>query len=224
MVIIAIITVILIVSGFLVYASANIRSGVYIKTFSRISGNEKVIALTYDDGPDPFLTPRLLEILDKYNVPAVFFCIGNKIPGNEALLKKMVEKGHLIGNHTYSHSSKFPLFSEQKMSSDIRQCELLISKVTRQKDLSLFRPPFGVTNPTVRKAAGQAGYKVMGWSIRSFDTGNRSPEKIIKRVTERIEPGSIILFHDTTADCPEITEAVIKYALNEGYGFVRADK
>jgi peptidoglycan/xylan/chitin deacetylase (PgdA/CDA1 family) len=221
---IVIIIVLLLVSGFLIYASASIQSGVYVKAFCRMPSDEKIIALTFDDGPDPVLTPQLLDVLAKYNVPAVFFCIGEKIPGNESLLREMTAKGHLIGNHTFSHSSRFPLFSVREMIDDIRRCESLISETTRQKELSLFRPPFGVTNPNIRNAVKQTGQDVMGWNIRSLDTVGKPSEKIIRRVIQRIKPRSIILFHDTTADIAKITEAVIVYALKNGYTFVRADK
>lgn len=219
-----IIIILLVISGFLFYASAFIGSGVYVKALCRMPVKEKQIALTFDDGPDAANTPRIAEILDKHKIPAVFFCIGKKIEGNEHLLESLVRKGHLIGNHTYEHAVTFPLFSAKKMKLDLQKCEHLIAGATRQKELSLFRPPFGVTNPRIGKAVKQSGYQVIGWSIRSLDTMKKQPEAVIRRVTKKIKPGSIILFHDPIPDCPKILEAVIDYALKEGYTFVRADK
>jgi peptidoglycan/xylan/chitin deacetylase (PgdA/CDA1 family) len=208
----------------IIYGVVFIGSGIFVKAFCKLPVKEKVLALTFDDGPNPTITPQVLEILNRYNIQAIFFCIGKNIAGNETLVQQSIAEGHLIGNHTYSHSSFFPLLSVSKMKADIQKCEDLISGISHQKELSLFRPPFGVTNPNVRKAVIGTGYQIIGWNIRSLDTVKSSADQVIRRVTKKIKPGSIILFHDSMVHCPEILEAVIKYALEKGYKFVRADK
>jgi peptidoglycan/xylan/chitin deacetylase (PgdA/CDA1 family) len=200
----------------LVYASADIRSGVYLKVLLRLNTREKIIALTFDDGPHPDITPQVLAILKKYAIHAVFFCIGENIEINRTLAEKIVAEGHRIGNHTYSHSKGFPLFPLAKMKADMARCRELIDEIA---PCPLFRPPFGVTNPVLRSALKNSDYQVIGWSIRSLDTTIRNREKVIERVTKRIKPGSIILFHDTQAHTPVILERVIHFALENGYAF-----
>ena len=111
-------------------------------------------------------TPKVLQVLKEYQVTACFFCIGHKVKGNEAILQKMVAEGHLIGNHSHTHSGLFPLYGLSKMKKDLQTCQCELERVTSQP-VSLFRPPFGVTNPTIAKAVRQLGYTSIGWSIRT---------------------------------------------------------
>ncbi|MDR3350313.1 MAG: polysaccharide deacetylase family protein [Prevotellaceae bacterium] len=207
---------------FLVYASAAIRSGVYLKAVCRLKTAEKTLALTFDDGPDSVTTPKVLDTLSHYGVPAVFFCIGHKTEGQERLLRRMVEEGHQLGNHTYSHSVLFPLWPLAKMKKDMQECEERIRHFMDSRPL--FRPPFGVTNPAVAKAAAQLGYHAMGWNVRSFDTTAKNYRNAVKRINKKLRPGNIILLHDTTPDMPELLKDIINYARQQGYRFVRADK
>jgi peptidoglycan/xylan/chitin deacetylase (PgdA/CDA1 family) len=147
----------LLILSFLVYASYSIQSGIYLRSFCKKRTTEKVVALTFDDGPDPIQTPKVLKVLKEYQATACFFCIGHKIKGNEALLKSMVTEGHLIGNHSYSHSGLFPLYGLSKMKKDLQTCQCELERVTSQP-VTLFRPPFGVTNPTIAKAVRQPSH------------------------------------------------------------------
>jgi peptidoglycan/xylan/chitin deacetylase (PgdA/CDA1 family) len=209
---------------FLVYASASIRSGIYLKVVCRIDTDEKIMALTFDDGPDHITTPKILDVLLKYNIKVVFFCIGQKMEGQEALLRRMANEGHMIGNHSHDHGYFFPLLSRASVKKDIQKCEMRIQYITGQQRLSLFRPPFGVTNPTVAKTMTQLGYRTLGWDVRSFDTVKKKYQNVVKRVNRKIKPGSIILLHDTTPAMPVILEDIINYAQQQGYRFVRADQ
>lgn len=207
---------------FLVYASAAIRSGVYLKAVCRLNADEKVVALTFDDGPDSVITPQILDVLSDCEVQALFFCIGRKMEGQERLLRRIVDEGHGLGNHSYSHTAFFPLWPLAKMKKDIQKCGEQLSLFTRRRPF--FRPPFGVTNPTVAKAVAQLGYRTMGWNVRSFDTTKRDYRSVVKRINKKLQPGSIILLHDTTPAMPEILKEIIHHARQQGYRFVRADK
>jgi peptidoglycan/xylan/chitin deacetylase (PgdA/CDA1 family) len=207
---------------FLIYASASIRSGVYLKAACRLKTGEKIIALTFDDGPDSIITPKILDVLSDYDVPAVFFCTGHKTEGQERLLRRIVNEGHGLGNHSYTHSASFPLWSLAKMKKDIQRCEDCIDYITCRR--SFFRPPFGVTNPTVARAVAQLGYQTIGWNVRSFDTVKKNYRNVVKRIIKKLQPGSIILLHDTTPAMPELLKDVIHQARQKGYRFVRADK
>lgn len=206
----------------LAWGSFNICSGMYIKARCRGSEKEKKIALSFDDGPHSEITPIVLNILRKHNIKAGFFLIGNMVEQNIPLLNQILEEGHMVGNHSFSHKNAYGFFSRRRVLKDLQKTEALIYH-TSGKRIRLFRPPFGVSNPNIAWAARKLGYTVVGWSIRSLDTMGKSKDKIINRVTRRLKPGSLILFHDTHADIIPILEAVIKNAAEKGYEFASPD-
>jgi len=210
---------ILLLLGFLVYASAYIGSGIYVKAECRIPTDEKLIALTFDDGPNAITTPKILSILKKYEIKAVFFCTGKQLENNLSLAQRIVDEGHIIGNHTFNHSRFFPFYSVKKMSLEIEKCGKIIEKINQKNTEKFFRPPFGVTNPNLRKALKNKGYRVIGWNIRSLDTVISSPNRLLNYVMNKITPGSIILFHDTKPQTVDILEKLIISSKEKGYDF-----
>ena len=180
------------------------------------------MALTFDDGPDEKVTPQVLDQLYKHQIPAVFFCAGKKVSDNHALLNRMLKEGHLIGNHSFEHSALFDLWSHRQMLEDVNKAENIIAFATGHHT-TWFRPPYGVTNPTVARVVAKKQYRVMGWSIRSLDTSIKDPEKIFSRIRERWHSGGIILLHDTNKKVLTVLEKVIAFAKEKGYTFVRAD-
>lgn len=211
-----------IVVAFLIYASANIRSGVYIKTLNSNKAKEKSIALTFDDGPDSIQTEKVLDILKEYNVSACFFCIGNKIDGNENILKRIVDEGHLIGNHTFSHSPTFTMQPFTKVSNELLVCEKEIERVIIDK-VQLFRPPFGVTNPVIAKAVRKLNYTTIGWNVRSLDTC-KSIDKSLKHIRQKLKGGSIVLLHDPLPQSEVLLRNLLDYSIEQGYKIERVDK
>lgn len=205
--------------AFLFYASYSIKSQVYVRVLCRVKTAEKVVYLTFDDGPDAEQTPRVLDVLKRNNAKAVFFCIGSRIAGNEALLKRMANEGHLIGIHSFSHANSFPLFGRRRMIADIRQCQQAIEQATGSTT-TLFRPPFGVTNPTIGKAVKSLNLKTIGWTIRTYDTNRCSDEKIIRRISRQLRPGAIILLHDRLPQSAERLQMVIEAVKKAGYEIV----
>lgn len=206
----------------LIYCSANICSQAYIKTLCKADTTEKKIAITFDDGPDPEITPKVLEILDQYNAKASFFFIGKHIENNEDLLKLIDKKGHLIGNHTWTHDRWFDLFSSKKMKAEIEKTSDLIFEIINKK-IKLFRPPYGVTNPNLKKAIKDNDFYTIGWSIRSLDTISNT-QKTLTRLKNRLSSGDIILFHDNREHIVEILKGFLEYSKREGYEIVRVDQ
>ena len=167
--ILCILAIVLPITVFMVWASASIRSGIYVRAFCREKTDRKVVYLTFDDGPHPPETERVLDVLRERGARATFFLIGSKVSGNEAVLRRMLEEGHALGLHTYSHAGTFPLLSFDKMLADVNEGKRAVESVAGKK-ISLFRPPFGVTNPTIAKVVRTLGLQTVGWDVRSFDT------------------------------------------------------
>lgn len=209
--------------AFMVYASYSISSGVYVKTFCKKHTTDKVVALTFDDGPHPDYTPKVLDILAECEVEATFFCIGENVEAHPEIVERMFAEGHLVGNHSYTHQNKFPLLGVEKMAEEIRKTDELISSLTGAP-VHFFRPPFGITNPWVRDALTQFDYNVIGWSVRSYDTVTADIDVVYKRVVKKIKPGAVILLHDRLPFAPELLSRLLKYLSDEGYEVRRVDK
>lgn len=200
----------------IVYGSFQIRANYFLNSFHQNSETkEKIVALTFDDGPSEF-TSKFLDLLEKYHAKATFFCIGKQIENFSEAFQKTIEKGNEIGNHTYSHSRKTGFLSSQKMLSEIENCDQNIWKFGNI-ETKLFRPPFGITNPNIAKAVNLSEKKSIGWNIRSLDTVISSPEKITNRILSRIKPGSIILLHDTSEKTYKVLEKLLLFLEHENY-------
>lgn len=206
----------------LFYGSYFVHSNFYMHVICAANTNKKNIAISFDDGPANKWTAKILDILKKENIQAAFFCIGSQIKGNESLLKRLQNEGHIIGNHSYSHHFWFSMFSSKKMLEDINAMNAAVKNITGL-NLKLFRPPYGVTNPNVKKAVMRGGYTPVGWSVRSMDTVIHDEKKLLEKVTRSLKPGAVFLFHDTSETTLKILPIFIKHTLNEGYNIQRLD-
>jgi peptidoglycan/xylan/chitin deacetylase (PgdA/CDA1 family) len=207
----------------LAWGSADIRSGLYCRTLCIGDMKKRSIALTFDDGPDKAVTPALLDILKKEGISAAFFCIGKKAEANPDLLGRMDKEGHVVGGHSYSHHFFFDLFSRKRMTEEMQMTEDAISK-SINRIIRMFRPPYGVTNPALASALGRKKYYVIGWSLRSKDTVTEDENLLLGRVTGKLKPGDIILFHDTKSHMVNVLEKFIKFAKENDFRFERLDK
>jgi peptidoglycan-N-acetylglucosamine deacetylase len=203
----------------LVIGAYRVCSGFYLKVFCRKRTSEKIVALTFDDGPDPANTPVILDILDRQNVPAIFFVIGRKAELHQDIFRIINKKNHLIGNHSYCHAFFFDLFGRKKMEQDLLKSEIVIKNITGKK-VELFRPPYGVTNPILAKVVKKLDYKAIGWSVRSLDTVKKDENELVKRIRRGLHPGAVILMHDNREITAKVLERVILMVKNEGYRFV----
>lgn len=210
-------------SALLSYGCYYVGSNFFITIVCSARTNEKVVALSFDDGPDATNTTKILQMLKDNNAKAAFFCIGNHIEDNKAILKQVYSQGHLIGNHSFSHHTWFDMFSAKKMLADMHMMDAVMYETIGQKP-KLFRPPYGVTNPNLKKAIINGNYIPVGWSIRSFDTVIKNEKRLLKRVLRQLKPGAVFLFHDTSNITVAILPAVIKYIQSNGYEIIRLDK
>lgn len=207
----------------LFWGSYYVGSDFYFKIICSAKTDIKQIAISFDDGPVNEFTPQILKLLDEYKVQAAFFCIGKRVKENEGLLKQVHEAGHIIGNHSYSHDTWFDLFSADKMYADLQMMDEAMEKAIGVKP-KLFRPPYGVTNPNLKKAVNRGNYIPVGWNIRSLDTMITDEQKLLAKVTKALKPGAVVLFHDTGKAIPAILPAFIQHARDKGFEIVRLDK
>lgn len=208
--------------GLLAGGSFYICSDLYLKAHCTGQTTKHELALTFDDGPHPENTLKVIDILKKHDIRACFFLTGKSIQGNEHIIKRMLDDGHIIGNHSFSHKNTFGFLPTRAVIRDLQKNEDLIKDITG-KECALFRPPMGISNPHIAKAVRSLKYKVVGWNIRSFDTLHKNPKRTIKRVEKRLKPGGLILLHDNRENIVPVLEGVIRIAVEKGYTFVSPD-
>lgn len=179
---------------------------------------EKKIALTFDDGPGRY-TGLLLDGLKERGVKASFFVIGENISGNEEIIKRMSEDGHLIGNHTYSHI-KLNSIPKEKAYQEINHTNQLISDITG-RNVNYIRPPYGLRNEDDSVYCNMAP---VFWSVDTKDWENRNIDEIVKFVTENIKCGDIILMHDIYHTSVVAALRIIDELKVQGYVFVTVDE
>jgi peptidoglycan/xylan/chitin deacetylase (PgdA/CDA1 family) len=172
--------------------------------------HNKLVAITFDDGPHPSFTPKVLELLQKYNAKASFFCVGHQVHQFGEIVNKIVANGHTVGNHTYSHSNKFGFFGTQKVILELQRTNMAI-KETTGLDPKFYRPAFGVTNPSIGRAVKKLQLNTIGWNIRSLDTTKRSKKTVLERITNKIKKGDIILLHDSSDKTVEVLEQLLLF-------------
>jgi peptidoglycan-N-acetylglucosamine deacetylase len=189
----------------------------------RLNGEGNLVALTFDDGPFEEKTEQILETLKAANAPACFFCIGHRITKRPDLVARMDKEGHLVGNHTYWHGALFDLKSSSMMTKELADTDEAIYRIIRKRP-KFFRPPYGVTNPMVAKAVNRRNYTVIGWSLRSFDTTAKDPQKLLNRIKKNVSGGDIILFHDYSDTMLAILPAVLEHLEKVGLKVVRVDQ
>jgi peptidoglycan/xylan/chitin deacetylase (PgdA/CDA1 family) len=191
--------------AFIFMAMYFIRLNIFVR--SQCKNSTKEILVTFDDGPHPVQTPKILDVLRRHNVKAMFFLIGENAEKYPDITRRIAEEGHITGNHTYSHQGRFPIFSANKMEEELEKTKEVILRITGVP-VTFFRPPFGITNIRMSRVIRNSGYKVMGWNIRSYDT-SLTREKALKRVANKLRRGAIILLHDRLPDSEKLLEDIL---------------
>jgi peptidoglycan/xylan/chitin deacetylase (PgdA/CDA1 family) len=187
---------------------------------------ERCVALTFDDGPDDRSTPALLDLLRESGVPAAFFCVGQRVAARPELAERIVREGHLLENHSYTHSHFINFFTTARLRAELTRTQTAIHTATGATP-QYYRPPMGLSNPRTFRAARSLGLKVIGWSVRGLDTRCADPEIIHRRIARRLAPGAIILLHDGNIPATRLLSTVklLLATLHErGYKVVRLDQ
>jgi peptidoglycan/xylan/chitin deacetylase (PgdA/CDA1 family) len=166
----------------------------YGRTFTGLPRGSRQIALTYDDGPNDPHTPRLLDVLAKHNVHATFFLIGHYVQQQPQIVRAIVQAGHAVGNHTFTH----PLLifkSEAGIRQELTQCRDALQHAIGEP-FNLFRPPFGGRRPAVFRIARELGLESVMWNVTGYDWNAPPAEVIERKVAKQIRGGDVILLHD----------------------------
>lgn len=186
--------------------------------------NEKKISLTFDDGPDEIVTPKVIEILQNHHVKGNFFFIGSEAEKYPQVVKNAYENGNLVLSHSYHHVDLTTL-SNAEQANEINNAGLAIQTIIG-KEPAMIRPPYGETNETLIENAKDKGYSVIIWSIDTLDWSQKDAENIIKNVTDNLRNGDIILMHSDSekTETAKALPTIIKAVQKKGFEIVGLDE
>ncbi len=185
------------------------------------------IALTIDDGPDPLVTPQVLDILDRHGVHATFFCVGEKAARYPELCREIVRRGHAVENHSQHHSHTFAMLGPRGFRRELETAQHTLSQITGQRPL-FFRAPAGLRNPFLAPVLTRLGLTLASWSVRGFDTRIGDAGRVKHALLRGLRAGAILLLHDghaarTPQGVPVILDVlpdVLESAAAAGFHFV----
>ena len=168
------------------------------------------IALTIDDGPDPVVTPQVLELLDRYAVQATFFCIGEKAARYPDLCREIVRRGHAVENHSQHHRHHFSLMGYAGITRELQAAQDTLTTITGQQPL-FFRAPAGLRNPFLDPVLARLGLQLASWSVRGFDTRTGDARRVKNKLLRGLRAGAILLLHDgNAARTPDGTPVILE--------------
>lgn len=186
---------------------------------------EKNIYLTFDNGYEQGYTEKVLDVLKQENVPATFFVTGHYVEEEPVLVKRMVDDGHIVGNHSYHHPD-FTILDQVAMKEELETLEQAVAQITNQKEMMYLRPPRGIFNERTLQWANELGYIHIFWSL-AFNDWNVDRQKgweyAYEQIMDQIHPGAIILLHTVSSDNAHALEKVIQALKEEGYTFKSLD-
>ena len=202
----------------------------YLKKFDAYYAKktpDKILYLTFDAGYENGNTAAILDALKKHNAPATFFVVGNYIETSPELVKRMVEEGHTVGNHTYHHPDMSKISSKEAFEKELKDLENLFEKTTGQPMKKYYRPPQGKYSESNLQLAKDMGYKTFFWSLAYVDWyQDKQPtkEEAFKKLLGRIHPGAVILLHSTSSTNAQILDELMTKWEEMGYQFESLDQ
>ena len=193
----------------------------------RMETEEKVLYLTFDAGFENGSTEKILDALKKHNVKAVFFLVGNYFETQPDLVRRMVEEGHTVGNHTYSHPDMSAIGDEASFRAELEKNEALYQEITGTAMPKLYRPPQGKFCESNLKMAQKLGYKTVFWSLAYVDwyeNDQPTPQQAYDKLLPRVHPGAVVLLHSTSQTNGEILDELLGKWEDLGYRFGDLEK
>lgn len=187
----------------------------YPKRIWQMDVHEKTLFISFDDGPHEIITPQVLDILEKHRAKATFFCLGKNVLQHPSIFERIIAEGHAVGNHSHHHLNGWKSTDEEYLDDVVAASRWIPS--------NLFRPPYGRLKSSQARRLQAAGFKVVMWSVLSADYNKKiSKEKCAVRVSKHIEPGAIVLFHDSEKAANNMLHALemlLKNATEQGFRF-----
>jgi peptidoglycan-N-acetylglucosamine deacetylase len=190
-----VLTLIAVNHGLLLLASFWPRSRWLGPNLRRLPGRNGEVALTFDDGPDPEVTPQVLEILAARGARATFFCIAERAAAHPEIIRAIVAAGHRVENHSARHAGHFALFLPSAMARDIARAQQQLTALAGEPP-RYFRAPVGMRNPAMGLILAAQGLRLVSWTRRGFDSISRDPERVLRRLIRNLAAGDILLLHD----------------------------
>ncbi|MEN3940747.1 polysaccharide deacetylase family protein [Prosthecobacter sp. SYSU 5D2] len=188
-------------------------------SYSQVNITEKVVAMTFDDGPHPSLTPKLLDILKERNIKCTFFVIGKQVKMYPAIIKRMIAEGHEVANHTWTHAS-LTSRSDAQIRSELQQSEDALVSVANYRP-QLIRPPYGAINTRIKQLMfSEFGYSTIMWSVDPQDWRRPGVSVVTSRLVNGAHPGAIMLAHDIHPPTIQAMPGMFDQLLAKGYQFV----
>ena len=176
----------------------------------------RMISLTFDDGPDPEVTPRVLDLLDRHGAKATFFCIASKAATHPELAREIVRRGHRVENHSLRHSNAFAFYGIFGLRRDVESAQAILGEITGSRP-SLFRAPMGLRSPLLDPVLARCGLRYVSWTRRGLDGTDRNAARILRRLAGALAAGDILLLHDSRptvlAVLPQLLERVAAQGL-----------
>ncbi len=195
--------------------------------FTCSNTTHKKVALTFDDGPDTQTTPKILEVLHDYDIPATFFVMGENVEKHRDICRQIVSSGHQIANHSFTHLRPTDV-SVKTLIDDFEQCNILLKELIN-KDIEYIRPPYGLVTPNQLLVLREKNLKIIGWSVDSMDWHTSDKNDIIECVLDGIHPGAIVLMHsaggsDNRKPTLHALPTIIESLKEQGYTFVTVEE
>jgi peptidoglycan-N-acetylglucosamine deacetylase len=156
------------------------------------------IVLTFDDGPDPEVTPEVLDVLDRFGAKASFFCIGERVALFPHIVAEIIRRGHSVENHSNRHPIGFACYSVGALRREIGRAQVTLTRIAGTPP-AFFRAPFGIRSPLLAPALATLPLRYVSWTRRGYDAVTRRPEMVLRRITRGLAAGDILVLHDTAA-------------------------
>lgn len=153
------------------------------------------VSLTFDDGPDPEVTPQVLDLLDRHRAKASFFCIGRKAAAHPGIVKEIARRGHSVENHSDRHSRAFAFYGYARLRDEVSAAQAAIAAAAGRAP-AFFRAPAGFRSPLLDPVLAARGLRYVSWTRRGFDTVRRDPAAVLRRLTRGLAAGDVLLLHD----------------------------
>jgi peptidoglycan-N-acetylglucosamine deacetylase len=186
--------------------------GPNVSTLPPAAAAQGAVAITLDDGPDPQVTPAVLDLLAAHGAKATFFCIGEQVYKHPALARRIVAAGHSVQNHSQHHRHNFSFLGPTAFAREIGAAQDQIADITGQRP-HCFRAPAGLRNPLLDPVLHRLGLHLVSWTRRGFDTRSKAPEQVLARLQKGLQGGDILLLHDGHAQRNAQGQAVLLHVI-----------